>query len=213
MDVHATHTRRSVIGSALTCLIGLAAGTCVVGRRTTALSGAVASISAQGAQAGPALAERWRLDRTLEFPVDPTGGLVVLDNFGGYSASAGPCGHRGIDISRSDYTPGQPLVACTDGVLVGQRTDPRMAMGNAWILRDVEGTSYRYHHLEAFTPGLAVGSFVRKGQVIGTMGSTGNAGAAAHLHFEIRLGGTDPVDPLPLLPVPDGVRVVAQSRC
>jgi murein DD-endopeptidase MepM/ murein hydrolase activator NlpD len=86
-------------------------------------------------------------------------------------------------------------------------------MGYAWILRDVDGTSYRYHHLDEFAFGLVVGSFVRKGQVIGTMGTTGNASAGPHLHFEVRRGGTTAVDPLPLLPVPRGVQVVRQPKC
>jgi len=210
MPGHATHTRRRVIGSALT---GIAAvcGAGLVGRRAV---DAVGVLVDEPATSGTATAQRWSLDRGLAFPVDPTGGLVVFDNFGGYSASSGACGHRGVDIWRADRAPGQPLVACTDGVLAGQRTDLGMAMGLAWILRHADGTSYRYHHLAAFAPGLAVGDRVRKGQVIGTMGSTGNAGAGVHLHFEVRLGGTTPIDPMPLLrPLPGGVVVGAVDRC
>ena len=50
--------------------------------------------------------------------------------------------------------------------------------------------AYYYAHLDAYAPGLAEGMEVRKGQVIGFVGSTGNAAAAApHLHFAIfRLG-------------------------
>ena len=50
--------------------------------------------------------------------------------------------------------------------------------------------AYYYAHLDRYAPGLADGAAVRRGQVIGFVGSTGNADTAApHLHFAIfRLG-------------------------
>ena len=49
-----------------------------------------------------------------------------------------------------------------------------------------------------------MGSVVRRGDVLGTMGSTGNANYP-HLHFEVRLDGASSasaVDPMPLLAIP-----------
>lgn len=43
-----------------------------------------------------------------------------------------------------------------------------------------------YGHLDSFAPGIAAGSYVSKGQVIGTMGMTGNANGLRHLHFEAK---------------------------
>lgn len=139
----------------------------------------------------------------LTFPVLPGAGVQVLDNFGGFSVSSGSCSHRGIDIFPNDEVEARLLVACVDGVIEGQRFLAG-SQGNAWILRDASGVSYRYHHIADFEPGLEVGSVVRRGDVIGTMGSTGNANYP-HLHFEVRPDGASSVsavDPLPLLVVP-----------
>ena len=65
---------------------------------------------------------------------------------------------------------------------------------------------YYYAHLDHYAPGLKEGTLLRKGDVLGYVGSTGNAsGDAPHLHFAVfHLGpekhwwqGTA-VDPLPL---------------
>jgi len=138
----------------------------------------------------------------LAFPVDPTGGLLVLDNFGGYSVAQQGCTHKGIDIfPRYDAEPGRPLLACTDGELDWRILDG--PQGNAWVLEDANGDIYRYHHLESFADGLEPGSTVVRGQLIGYMGSSGNAGSP-HVHFEVRRGGTGgpAEDPIPLLPLP-----------
>ncbi|HPQ54286.1 MAG TPA: M23 family metallopeptidase, partial [Spirochaetota bacterium] len=42
------------------------------------------------------------------------------------------------------------------------------------------------------------GDFVKQGQIIGLVGSSGNS-TGSHLHFEIRSNGI-PLDPLDLLP-------------
>ena len=156
-----------------------------------------------GAAAATDTAERVRLSQLLTFPVLPGPGLQVLNNFGGYSVSSGSCSHRGIDIFPTDDEVPRVLVSCIDGVIGDQRLLAG-SQGNAWILHDGDGVSYRYHHIAEFEPGLEVGSTVRRGDVIGTMGSTGNANSP-HLHFEIRLDGVtsaSAVDPIPRLAIP-----------
>jgi len=66
---------------------------------------------------------------------------------------------------------------------------------------------YYYAHLDHYAPGLTEGMLLRKGDVLGYVGTTGNAPAdTPHLHFAVfRLGPEkkwwqgQAVDPLPLL--------------
>ena len=70
-----------------------------------------------------------------------------------------------------------------------------------------ERVSYYYAHLDRYADGLVEGARVKRGEVIGYVGSTGNAAEAGpHLHFAIaRLGPKrewwkgEPIDPYPLL--------------
>ena len=100
-------------------------------------------------------------DDLLTFPVLPGPGIKVLDNFGGFSVSQGSCSHRGIDIFPTDDEVPRVLVSCCDGVIEGQRLLAG-SQGNAWILQDANGVSYRYHHIDEFEAGLEVGSIVRR---------------------------------------------------
>jgi len=67
--------------------------------------------------------------------------------------------------------------------------------------------SYYYAHLDRYAPGLAEHQSVKRGQLLGYVGSTGNASNnAPHLHFAIARLGTerawwkgDPINPYPLL--------------
>ena len=100
--------------------------------------------------------------------------------------------HVGIDLLAAN---GTPVVAVVDGTLTWQgRDQPGSRSGNAWRLTTGNGTYYFYAHLAAFAPGLEVGSKVEAGQVIGQVGSSGNA-IASHLHFEIHPYGGGPVNP------------------
>lgn len=66
---------------------------------------------------------------------------------------------------------------------------------------------YYYAHLDAYAPGLKEGQAVRRGDPLGTVGSTGNANPAGpHLHFAVHsmAEGEDwhegsPINPYPLL--------------
>ncbi|MCB9393479.1 MAG: M23 family metallopeptidase [Acidimicrobiaceae bacterium] len=155
----------------------------------------------EGAATVAAPAERLGLEPDLLFPIGPEPRCYVLDNYG--DARSGGRRHEGIDIL-ADV--GQDVYAVVDGTLVGQTDASASLSGNSWGLTADDGVYYFFAHLSAFAEGLQVGDRVRRGQVIGYVGDTGNPGPGNyHLHFEVHPGGlrAAPVDPLPLLTVPD----------
>ena len=122
----------------------------------------------------------------------PVGGSCRFANSWGASRSGGRRQHVGVDLLAAN---GAPVVAVVDGTLTRQgRDQPGSLSGNAWRLTSANGTYYFYAHLAGFAPGLEVGSKVTAGQVIGHVGSSGNA-IAPHLHFEIHPYGGGPVNP------------------
>lgn len=98
--------------------------------------------------------------------------------------------HAGVDLISPA---GTPVVAAANGTLSRQTTGGSRS-GNAWWLTTSTGTYFFYAHLASFSNGLSVGSRVQAGDVIGYVGSTGNA-VSPHLHFEIHPGGGGPVNP------------------
>jgi murein DD-endopeptidase MepM/ murein hydrolase activator NlpD len=145
-------------------------------------------------------AKRLKQAGTLMFPMSPTPRCYILDNFG--APRSGGRTHQGTDLLA---TLGQEVYAIDDGVLTSQYVDPGHSTlaGNAWTLTLPDKTYYFYAHLSRFADGLAKGSSVTKGQLIGYVGDTGDpAPGAYHLHFEVHPGGGAAVDALPLLDVP-----------
>jgi len=95
--------------------------------------------------------------------------------------------HAGLDIGAGW---GSPIVAAADGQVIG-------AGWSGGYGREVEiahggGITSRYGHMSGIVA--QAGSFVRAGQLIGYVGSSGLS-TGPHLHFEVRQSGT-PVNPL-----------------
>jgi murein DD-endopeptidase MepM/ murein hydrolase activator NlpD len=210
MNHDANRTRRqlfsSVLGVAGAFAVARVAGERVVGRggRLSASGLTVdepAAVDSPAVRLGvpdPALVKP--SGGKIAFPIDPEPECFILDNYGDCRGSRM---HIGIDIMASK---GQTVFAVADGQLTQVYLDTGAA-GYGWTLQDADGTRYRYFHLDAFEPGLKIGSRVSFGQVLGTVGSTGtNSDDNNHLHFEVHRNGTA-VNPLPLLVVPEGVRV------
>jgi murein DD-endopeptidase MepM/ murein hydrolase activator NlpD len=101
--------------------------------------------------------------------------------------------HAGLDIGASW---GSPIVAAADGQVVGAGWAG--GYGREVQIAHGGGIVSLYGHMSEIVA--QPGSFVRAGQVIGYVGSSGLS-TGPHLHFEVREGGT-PVNPL-------GVRLVS----
>ncbi len=108
--------------------------------------------------------------------------------------------HNGVDFLAPS---GTPIHAVDDGEVVLIETPGESGgYGNFTCVQHRPHLASCYAHQSAFADGLRVGSRVKRGQVIGLMGSTGSS-TAPHLHFEVRRGPAEcqrcAVDPLPLL--------------
>lgn len=94
--------------------------------------------------------------------------------------------HTGIDIAVWYRT---PVAATADGVVIAAGWQS----GYGWSveIQHEEGWSTVYAHLSRYL--VDVGDRVKRGQIIGLSGSSGNS-TGPHLHYEIRLNGV-PIDP------------------
>jgi murein DD-endopeptidase MepM/ murein hydrolase activator NlpD len=99
--------------------------------------------------------------------------------------------HAGIDLANSI---GTPIYAVSDGVVID--AGPTAGYG-MWVkLRHADGTVTLYGHINSAL--VNVGQRVMAGDQIATMGNRGNS-TGPHLHFEVLLGGSQRIDPVPWL--------------
>ncbi|MEO8097739.1 MAG: M23 family metallopeptidase [Acidobacteriota bacterium] len=139
--------------------------------------------------------------RTLEMPVKNMRMTDVRDTF-----DQGRSGERRHDATDIIAARGTPVLAVEDGTI--RMLFLSKAGGITIYQFDASETyCYYYAHLERYAAGLKNGAHVRKGELIGYVGTTGNAPPdSPHLHFGITLiapnkqywGGT-PINPYPIL--------------
>src|SRR5688572_12101210 len=98
--------------------------------------------------------------------------------------------HKGIDLAQPT---GTPVYATADGV-VG-KAEWYSTYGNYIQIEHGGEMQTRYAHLSGYA--VAAGEQVRKGQLIGFVGSTGRS-TGPHLHYEVRVAG-EAVDPTPYM--------------
>lgn len=125
---------------------------------------------------------------TLFWPVDGgrIGRTISRRRFNRYDRA-----HNGLDIPARG---GTPVRAANDGLVVYSNNGIR-GMGNVMMLLHVDGSVTISVHLRAAY--LFPGQQARRGQIIGTVGTTGIS-QGNHLHFEWRKNGV-PQDPIPAL--------------
>ena len=152
------------------------------------LAGFWAGVTLALALAQPAIdvatAERTLANKILAFPVKGYE-RALRDNF---DELRGKSPHEALDIMAPR---GTPVVAADDGTVA--KLFKSVPGGITVYQFDESGAlAYYYAHLDRYAAGLREGDRVKRGQVIGYVGSTGNARAdAPHLHFTVFALGAD----------------------
>ncbi len=111
--------------------------------------------------------------------------------------------HDAIDIMADA---GTPVLAVADGT-VEKLFDSERGGLTIYQFEPSGRWCYYYAHLQRYADGLAEKQVIKRGEVIGYVGSTGNASAdAPHLHFEVHVLGPEKqwwkgesINPFPLL--------------
>lgn len=114
-----------------------------------------------------------------------------ISSYFGYRGpmSVGTSNHDGIDIPADMNT---PICAGRAGTVIVRASND--SAGNHIEIDHHNGLVTEYMHMTRFKTGIKEGSKVKKGQIIGYVGSTGWS-TGPHLHFGVRLNGVDQ-DPL-----------------
>jgi murein DD-endopeptidase MepM/ murein hydrolase activator NlpD len=102
--------------------------------------------------------------------------------------------HKGVDLAQPA---GTPVYATADGIV--SMAEYYSSYGNYIQIEHGGELQTRYAHLSGYA--VAEGEPVRKGQLIGFVGSTGRS-TGPHLHYEVRVAG-EAVDPRPYMVATD----------
>lgn len=140
----------------------------------------------------------WRKLSTLQAAVAAVPAFMPVKSFqytSGYGFrfdpfNGGSAMHAGVDMAGSH---GEPIYASASGVV--SKAGVASGYGNLVELSHGKGIDTRYGHLSKIL--VRPGEYVRQGQLIARMGSTGRS-TGTHLHYEIRIDGRA-VNPRPFL--------------
>ena len=119
--------------------------------------------------------------------------LSITSEFGPRNYAPDPI-HTGIDLSAGA---GTPVYAAMDGIVLLRLTNMK-TFGNHLVLYHGSEVTTMYAHMSAFGS-CQVGDQVRRGEVVGYVGSTGLS-TGDHLHFEYQKNGAA-YDPRTILPM------------
>ena len=136
----------------------------------------------------------------------PVAGIAAADLRDNFHDARGKRVHRALDIMAKR---GTPVAAAGDGRVAKVY---RHILGGLCVYQydAKEEHAYFYAHLDGYAEGLAEGMVLKRGDPIGSVGTTGNASRTApHLHFEVikldpekRWYRGERVNPYPLLTAP-----------
>ena len=115
----------------------------------------------------------------------PLANYAITATYGEYGLWASY--HTGLDFNANS---GDPILAVANGTVTETGYDG--SYGNKTVVTLDDGTEIWFCHQTSIY--VSVGETVRGGEVIGTVGATGNV-TGSHLHLEVRPGGEGPVDP------------------
>jgi murein DD-endopeptidase MepM/ murein hydrolase activator NlpD len=128
---------------------------------------------------------------SLRFPVLGKDSRAVTSGFGA-SRDGGQREHHGIDILAPR---GTPVLSAADGVVTAVAVTD-IGGKVVWVTDPVRDLALYYAHLDSQS--VTAGTRVRAGDLLGTVGNTGNARATVpHLHFGLYHGRQGPIDPIP----------------
>jgi len=198
---------RKVIG-ALAVVAGLGLATPAVASSSSAADIAAPLREAQAAKAGTRGDDEFRRlfaswngttaapatrTRTVSIPSRmPLDGAALTSGFGmrTHPVLGGRRAHKGIDLAAPT---GTPIYASADGVVT--RADWFSGYGLFISLDHGASLETRYGHMSRLN--VAEGQEVKKGDLIGYVGSTGRS-TGPHLHYEVRIAGMA-VNPVPYM--------------
>jgi murein DD-endopeptidase MepM/ murein hydrolase activator NlpD len=138
--------------------------------------------------------------KALIIPVEGVDPSRVRDS---YTASRGGRTHDAVDIMAAR---GTPVIAADAGTIMRLRQNDAGGI-TIYQLDPDERFVYYYAHLDRYQDGLAEGMKIKQGDVLGFVGTTGNAPKnTPHLHFQVMIyrgrgqyWGGEPINPHPYL--------------
>ncbi len=110
--------------------------------------------------------------------------------------------HNGVDIANKE---GTKIVAVADSIVTEIYDSPTYGKVVKYKLNDKDISILYAHNSEVF---VEIGDYVKKGEVISTMGSTGYA-TGVHLHYAIYVDEVE-VDPMDYLDLPYTEKVIEE---
>lgn len=135
----------------------------------------------------------------------PVGGVRLSSDYGErtHPVLGGRRNHKGVDLAGPT---GTPVYATADGIV--SKAERFSSYGNYIQIEHGGELQTRYAHLSGYA--VQAGDRVRKGDLIGYVGSTGRS-TGPHLHYEVRIAG-EAVNPIPYMTESTAAATFALTR-